>query len=339
MKRNLSYLISLSPAIAVIIGNLNGGIWAMLNLIYSMVILAALEWLISPNKNNYASHKTDIIPAFILFLHVPTQLICIGSFFFAIKYQLLTDAWIWMAAISMGINSGSAAIVVAHEYIHRKSKLNQFLGKWLLFSVGNFYFYVEHLRVHHKWVGTAKDSASAKKGESLYAFFIRSGTAQIMSAWKLESERLTSTHKLKWVLKHYVLRQIFLHILFDCCIYVWFGPTALLAFVLHCAVANFLLEYVNYIEHYGLSRSETERVTELHSWQSDSPISRFLLIDLSRHADHHYHASKPYHTLDTHPNSPELPSGYAGMFIIAAIPPLWFNMIDKLIPTHSPNQS
>jgi alkane 1-monooxygenase len=97
-------------------------------------------------------------------------------------------------------------------------------------------------------------------------------------------------------------------------------------------VANFLLEYVNYIEHYGLTRRENERVNEMHSWQSDSIVSRFLLVDLSRHADHHYYAAKPFHTLDSHVKSPELPSGYAGLFFVAAIPPLWFKLIDNRIP-------
>ncbi|MCG9879581.1 MAG: alkane 1-monooxygenase [Bacteroidia bacterium] len=332
MKRNITYLFSLLPALAVTVGNISGGILSALNLVLSMGILAALEWIIPPNKNNQSSQNKDQIPSIIIYLHIPAQLICIGSFFYGIQQQILIEQWIWISAISMGINSGSAAIVVAHEFIHRKSTFKQFLGKWLLFTVGNFYFYVEHLRVHHKWVGTAKDTASAQKGENLYAFFLRSGIGQISNAWKLESERLKTKNKIYWPLNHYIIRQIIFHLLLDTCIIFWFGPTALLAFVLHCLVANFLLEYVNYIEHYGLSREENERVTELHSWQSDSPISRFLLIDLSRHADHHFHAAKPYHTLDSHPNSPELPSGYAGMFIIAAIPPLWFRMIDKRIP-------
>lgn len=330
--RNISYLLSLTPAFAVCAGNLLGESWSALNIIYSMGFLAALEWIIQVNKNNNASEATDSLPNLILLMHVLAQIACLASFFYGIHTHALQGIWIWVAAISMGINTGSAAIVVAHEYIHRKPRWQQFLGKFLLFTAGNFYFYIEHLRVHHKWVGTAKDTASAKQGENLYAFFVRSGLGQIKSAWQLESERLKAKKQSMWSLNHYVIRQIVLHILLDSAIIFWVGPTALLAFVLHCLTANFLLEYVNYIEHYGLSRKESERVTEVHSWQSDSPISRFLLIDLSRHADHHFYASKPYHTLSSYTTSPELPSGYAGMFFIAAIPPLWFKLIDKRIP-------
>jgi alkane 1-monooxygenase len=154
---------------------------------------------------------------------------------------------------------------------------------------------------------------------------------QIKGAWQLESERVRKAGKSIWSLNHYVVRQVVLHLLLDVLIWYSLGYIALLGFVLHCVVANFLLEYVNYIEHYGLSRDEKVRVTELHSWQSDIPVSRFLLIDLSRHADHHYHASKPYHTLLSYEKSPELPSGYAGLFFVAAIPPLWFSLMDARI--------
>jgi alkane 1-monooxygenase len=97
-------------------------------------------------------------------------------------------------------------------------------------------------------------------------------------------------------------------------------------------VANLLLEYTNYIGHYGLRRNEKERVNELHSWQSDKVVSRYFLIDLSRHSDHHFHAAKPFNTLVSYENSPVLPGGYASMFLPALFPPLWFSLVDKRIP-------
>jgi len=330
-NRNITYLLSITPALAVICGNLNGGWWSLLNVVYSLVFLGAAEWLLKPVKDNAHSNKDDSLPQFILFLHLPMQAVCIISFFYGIYTNILHGQWLWYAAISMGVNTGSAAIVVAHEFIHRKEKIIQFFGRWLLFTAGNFYFFIEHLRVHHKWVGTVKDAATAKKGQSLYAFFLSSSLGQIKGAWCLENERLTKTGKSFFTLNHYVIRQVVLHLLLDMLIWYCLGPIALLAFVLHCLVANFLLEYVNYIEHYGLSRDDKDRVTEIHSWQSDIPVSRFLLVDLSIHADHHYYASKPYHTLSSYEKSPELPSGYAGLFFVAAIPPLWFSIMDKRI--------
>jgi alkane 1-monooxygenase len=112
---------------------------------------------------------------------------------------------------------------------------------------------------------------------------------------------------------------------------VWYfiGLIGVGAFLLQVFFANFLLEYTNYIEHYGLSRSPDERVTEKHSWQTDKVLSRYFLIDLSRHADHHYYASKPYHTLKSYDTSPVLPYGYVSMVFFALIPPLFFRLMHQ----------
>lgn len=331
--RNQLYFFSLTPALVAVLGNLTGGVFTLANFFYSLVVLGIIEWITKPISSNEASVKEDFMPKAILFLHIPFQLMSISSLIYGIGEGIIQGQWVWAAALSTGINSGSSAIVVSHELIHRKNKFSQFLGRWLLFTAGNMYFFIDHLRVHHKWVGTAKDHASAKKGENLYFFFLRSSLGQWRGAIKLENERLKKENKLNFLLNHYVFRQFVLHGLLDTFL-VWYGGFLLLiVWIFHCVVANFLLEYVNYVQHYGLTRPENTRVTELHSWDSDCFVSRFLLVDLSRHADHHYYASKPYHTLINYDKSPKMPSGYAGLFFIAALPPLWFSMMDKRIPS------
>jgi alkane 1-monooxygenase len=118
-------------------------------------------------------------------------------------------------------------------------------------------------------------------------------------------------------------------------LFVFLGWIAVAAYIAQALFANFLLEYVNYIQHYGLTRDEKQRVTELHSWDTNQFVSRFVLVDLARHADHHYYASKPYHTLITYENSNKLPSGFAGLFFVAAIPPLWRKVIHPLLPKNN----
>jgi alkane 1-monooxygenase len=330
--RNYLYFFSLTPALVCICGNLSGGVYTLGNFFYSLVILGLIEWLTKPISGNEATANDDFVPKGILYLHIPFQLLSISSLIYGIGSGVIQEQWVWTAALSTGINSGSSAIVVSHELIHQKNKFSRFLGRWLLFTAGNMYFFVDHLRVHHKWVGTDKDHASAKKGENLYYFFLKSVFGQWKGAIQLETERLEKEGKANYLFNHYVYRQFILHGIFDT-ILVWYGGFfLLLVWIFHCVIANFLLEYVNYVQHYGLTRSENTRVTELHSWDSDCFVSRFLLVDLSRHADHHYYASKPYHTLINYEKSPKMPSGYAGLFFIAAIPPLWFAMMDKRIP-------
>ena len=95
-----------------------------------------------------------------------------------------------------------------------------------------------------------------------------------------------------------------------------------------------LLELVNYVEHYGISRKELspgryERVNPRHSWNASHVLSNFFLFQLQRHSDHHVHAYKRYQVLDHYDESPQLPFGYPTMIIVALVPPLWFHMMNR----------
>jgi alkane 1-monooxygenase len=94
-----------------------------------------------------------------------------------------------------------------------------------------------------------------------------------------------------------------------------------------------LLETVNYIEHYALMRKinekgRYERVRHSHSWNSDHQIGRLMLFNLSRHSDHHYKASKKYQVLESLEDSPQMPTGYPGMMVLALLPPVWFGLMN-----------
>jgi alkane 1-monooxygenase len=87
------------------------------------------------------------------------------------------------------------------------------------------------------------------------------------------------------------------------------GFTVFAAFVLQAAVAVLLLETINYIEHWGLERAG-KRVTFVDSWDSEGWFTYYSLVGLSRHADHHAHAARPYQQLRWFEESPKLPWGY-----------------------------
>jgi alkane 1-monooxygenase len=119
-------------------------------------------------------------------------------------------------------------------------------------------------------------------------------------------------------------------------IYFVFGSTILLYFFSAAFMGILLLETVNYIEHYGLQRRPTgnnkfERAQPQHSWNSNHPIGRLMLFELSRHSDHHYLASRKYQILQHHDNAPQLPTGYPGSMLLAMVPPLWCSIMNKQI--------
>jgi len=97
-----------------------------------------------------------------------------------------------------------------------------------------------------------------------------------------------------------------------------------------------LLESLNYVEHYGLVRKEIkpgiyESISPKHSWNSDHWVSRTVLFDLPLHADHHIYGSKEYQVLNSREEAPQMPLGYAGMILMALVPPIWFRVMNKKI--------
>jgi len=328
--RNWKYFLNLLPVLLVIYGNMTGGWFTLLNFIFSFAVLGIAEIILPEDRTN-DDVVEDELPEILMFLSVLAQLLSILSLIYGIYSGTIREYWIIAAAISTGTSSGTLAIVVAHELIHRKDKLWNFAGRFLLFSVFNPYFYIHHLRIHHKYVGTDSDPVTAKFGESYYHYLVRSITGQIKQSFQLEKHRCLAKGKSALSLNNYMLSCLIGYITVLIFAGILAGWEVSLALLAQAIFANLLLEYTNYIEHYGLSRNDNERVNERHSWQSDKVISRFFLIDLSRHSDHHFHAAKPFNKLVSHPDSPVLPGGYASMLLPALIPPLWFKLVNLRI--------
>ena len=115
-------------------------------------------------------------------------------------------------------------------------------------------------------------------------------------------------------------------------------PTKVLLFAVVVGIIAFLfLECINYIEHYGLRRFKNEsgryeRVQTHHSWNSNHNIGRIVLYELTRHSDHHFKSSKKYQLLNYYEESPQLPFGYPASILLSLVPPLWFYMMNPLVP-------
>jgi alkane 1-monooxygenase len=87
-------------------------------------------------------------------------------------------------------------------------------------------------------------------------------------------------------------------------------------FLVQSRSAVVLLETVNYIEHWGITRA-SRTVTPVDSWDTDNAFTLRTLVGLSRHADHHAQASRPYQQLRYFEESPKMPLGYYGTILLA----------------------
>lgn len=226
---------------------------------------------------------------------------------------------------------GGFCINVGHELGHKRTLLEQALAKIVLAPTCYGHFFVEHNRGHHRDVATPADPASARMGESIYAFALRELPGAWRRAWLLEKQRLGGK---PWHWSNEVLQPLSLTILLWGALAVWLGPQVL-GFMLAMSLwANFQLTSANYIEHYGLLRQtgangRPEACQPRHSWNSNHMVSNWMLFHLQRHSDHHAHASRRYQSLRHFPEAPALPNGYFGMFLLSYFPPLFFAVMDK----------
>ncbi|MDA8886310.1 alkane 1-monooxygenase [Bacteroidia bacterium] len=304
---------------------------------YSLVFLSfglipLLELVLPPNKTQ-TTKESALAYDLIIYSLVPLFLFLMILFLTTIGGE--TNRLILYGKISaMGILIGIFGINMAHELGHRKSKLDRFLAQLLLCSSQYTHFYIEHNRGHHKRVATPDDPATARKGENLFLFWIRSIKDAYTSAWHLEN---TSTQKKglpKFSWQNDMVKYTVFQLLILAIIGLSFGTPVLLYYILATLIGILLLESINYLEHYGLLRKKIseaayERVQDKHSWNSDHILGRYLLFELTRHSHHHANSLVKYPDLLSREGSPQLPTGYPGMILLSLVPPLFFKVMDK----------
>ena len=231
------------------------------------------------------------------------------------------------------------AIKTAHELGHKRHRLERWLSKIALAQSGYGHFFVAHNRGHHVRVATPEDPASARMGESFWAFLPRTVAGSLVSAWELEREWLERHGHLVWNVRNNVLNAWAMTVALFAGLSVVFGPRILPYLLLQMMLGFPLLEVVNYLEHYGLRRQKRpdgryERTRPEHSWNSNNVASNVLLYHLQRHSDHHANPTRRFQALRHFDEAPQLPTGYAGMILLALVPPLWFRVMDRRLVEH-----
>ncbi len=241
--------------------------------------------------------------------------------------------------ISIGTVGGIIAINLGHELTHKDPKIENWTGGLLLASVSYAGFKVEHIRGHHVHVSTPEDASSARYNQSIYHFLPRALGRNFVNAWRLEHQRLRRQGKKPLSIYNELIWWYSITALFALSFFVLWGWMGVLFFFAQSLVAAITLEIINYIEHYGLHRrvlenGRYERVTPAHSWNSNYFLTNIALFQLQRHSDHHAYAKRRYQVLRHYDESPQLPAGYAGMYVVALIPPLWRKVMNPRVEAY-----
>ncbi len=270
--------------------------------------------------------------------------------FIPIQYAgLLFACWLWSSgdlstfdsiglALTMGV-VGGIAINTAHELGHKRASLERWLSRVALAQSGYGHFFIEHNRGHHVRVATPEDPASSRLGESFWAFLPRTVLGSLRSSWELECVRLDRMGKSHWTLRNDVLGAWAMTVVLFAVLTAVFGLVVLPYLLVQAVIGFSLLEVVNYLEHYGLRRCKREdgryeRCLPEHSWNSNNVASNVLLYHLQRHSDHHANPTRRYQSLRHVDEAPQLPTGYAGMIVLAWFPPLWRRVMDPRLLDH-----
>jgi alkane 1-monooxygenase len=337
----LKYISAFLSVLVILISITVGGPWVFFALFYAFMLIPGLELFMQGSDENHEKTEEEVLKKDIKFdllvwLIVPVQWIMMVIFLMKVGNTAL-PLWERIGLISaFGISCGVFGINVAHELGHRNTWYEQAMSKALLLTSLYMHFFIEHNRGHHKNVSTLDDPASARRGEMLYSFWIRSVATGWADAWRIENDRLAKLSLPWYSFRNEMLIYQIIQLGMLGLIAVFFGWQVMLAFIAAATVGFLLLETVNYIEHYGLRRRMIdgeyyEKVQPVHSWNSDHPIGRLMLFELTRHSDHHYMPSRKYQVLRHFEQSPQMPTGYPGMMVLSLFPPLWFKVMHEHI--------
>jgi len=332
------YAIGLVIPLSVFLSIALGGPFSLLAFAVAFGLFPLLELVLKGNQQNLTPEQEAERMAqrrydYLVYAMVPIQFGLLGFFLWRVSSGVTAFEGVAMT-LSMGVACGVIGINVAHELGHRRRRFEQRMAQGLLLTSLYTHFFIEHNRGHHVNVATANDPATSRRGETVFRFYLRSVWGGWKDAWRLERRRLTRRGIPVISFENQMLNFQLLQAVALATVGSIFGWVGLVGYVGAAAVGALLLETVNYLEHYGLSRERNDdgrfgKVTPAHSWNSNHSLGRLMLFELTRHSDHHANAKRPYQLLRHFEESPQLPTGYPGMMLLAWCPPLWFRVMHR----------
>jgi alkane 1-monooxygenase len=317
----LRYLTPFAFLVLLPLGGWLGGAWTFLAAAATPLCLTSLDAIFG--EDGAVPARSALLSRWLPRVYIILQLA--ANAYAALLVARPTTSLLEAAGLTLsaGVTTGVFGFVAAHEMIHSRNARERALGLALLGSVFYMHFRIAHVYGHHRRAATRDDPATARLGEGLYGFLIRSIIGQLREAWEFDASR-----QHKRMIRYFLIEAAFL-------IAVVLTGWRVLAFVLATAfIAVTLLESFNYVAHYGLERRigpdhRAERLSPRHSWNSARRMNNASLFNMGRHSDHHRRMTRSYEGLDPLAGASELPSGYAAALLIALAPPLWRRVMDR----------
>ena len=313
-----------------LVGVLKSGYWTFLGFIFVFALHPILDFAFENSRPKIPTGFLKVYIQSLVYLIYPFLVFVLfaGLRQYADAQSLLEKIGI---VLSIGVTLGLVGLPGSHELVHRAKSWEKMIGVMTLSLVNFAHFKIFHVDHHHKYVGTPKDPATAKKNQNLYAYWLHGFFAEYKLAWQI------SIHKDGLSpLKNEMFSFLYLQIFSAVVIAVVFGAALVPIWILISVIAILLLQTVDYLEHYGLVRKELkpeifEAIKPKHSWDAYSTLTNVALFNLGFHSNHHTKSQLVFTELKENNEAKHLPYGYSVMFLCAMIPPLWFKVMNPLI--------
>ena len=285
-----------------------------------------LPELVSEYRYFHHSSQTSFVKTFSGFFFLGFNIwIC-----YYLSANLLEIPELAVFLYSVIILNSNFAISLSHELMHSAKFIDRKLATCILLLNGFFYLESDHLYIHHRYVGTGRDPASAYLGEHVYRYLLRSirGRCQMVFGW---TSAFPEAKARQIILGNY-LRFLFCGALLIFAF--WWNNQVFLWLLSQYILVTLIYEVITYIQHYGLRRKETvsgkaEEVDLRHSWSCGYRLSAYLYFMMPVHSIHHLRREPDLEQLAW--AGPLFPYPFAKMVMVALVPPIWFRAMNERV--------
>ncbi len=326
MLDHLKYYLSPLTQILALWGFTMGGDWVWIGIAW-FPLLALVDGLlpIDLRPRKMSDRALAYVPVWLATLLGPAMYIGLA---WTLWHHELTGWQTFGAVIGTAWLSVLPLVPAAHELYHARGGFGKFVARYSQVCFLDPTRMEAHVVGHHIDVGTAVDSDTAARGETLYSFAPKAVFKSTVQAQKFLSDALEKRGNSRWSIRHGLWGAILAQVLFQSLLYAVGGWKAVLLALAAMVIARFWVETFNYFQHYGQVRVAGSPIEKRHVWNHFGALSRVLGFEITNHADHHLNSYQPYYALVPHQESIRMPNVFA-CFLIALVPPLWFRWVIK----------
>lgn len=251
--------------------------------------------------------------------------------------------WLTLTAVdvlSIGASLWSAFAMgscIAHDLLHRQSRLSRALGRVLAGVIGYPLLEHEH-RAHHEI------SDWPRRDETVWSYSWRRALSVVRGAIERDRDaRAWSGSRWSGGLFPAVASSITVAALF----LLSGGAMALLCYAVVVVAVAWTVQAMTYVQHWGLHADDLhgKPAAREWSWEDDCMLQAWLTVGLSLHQAHHDREGGSYYRLGPTPDAPHLPGGYVPLLFMCMVPALWFRVmtphLDRWMasPVHEPSMT